>query len=62
MNNDWHVYPINDLKEHHTDGVGCECNPKMERNENDDGWLIVHNAWDGRETREENNEKYGHIN
>lgn len=61
MENNWHVYPVNDLLPHNTESMYCECNPKLERNENDDGWIIVHNAWDGRETREKDNEKYGKV-
>lgn len=61
-NNNWHVYPTNDLKSHNTDSMSCDCNPKLERNENDDGWIVVHNAWDGRETKEIDNKKYGQVN
>jgi hypothetical protein len=43
----WHVYPLNDLKEHVTDGPEqCWCQP-LET----DG-VIVHNSMDGREAFE----------
>lgn len=40
-----HVYPLNDLREHETEGVDCWCNPEVD----DDGQLITHNSLDGRE-------------
>jgi len=46
----WHILPINDLKEHE-DLSTCECEPKVEIQENGD-LLIVHNAFDGREAIE----------
>lgn len=27
--NDIHVYPVNDLREHITDGPGCPCEPRV---------------------------------
>lgn len=51
----WHVYPVDDLKEHITDyngvdkqGEKCWCNPEYD--EEDD--VCVHNALDGREQYE----------
>lgn len=60
MDDNWHVYPLEDLREHNTTGLSCECNPRMERQE--DGWLIVHNSYDGREYHEEDSLKYQKIN
>jgi len=42
-----HVIPLNDLKEHVTDGTPCPCNHKVE------GRVVVHHSWDGREARQE---------
>ena len=39
----YHVVPVNDLREHVTDGLTCWCKPTL-----DDG-VIVHNSMDGRE-------------
>lgn len=47
----FHVYPVNDLKEHLTDGDSCHCDPETRVVEN--GILIVHNSYDGREIREQ---------
>ncbi len=44
----WHVYPVNDLREHETEGVPCWCNPTYD--EEDD--LYIHNALDQREKYE----------
>jgi len=38
-----HVYPLNDLRPHATDGRQCPCAPS---HEND---IVIHNAFDGRE-------------
>ncbi len=59
MENNWHVYPVNDWLEHSTNGLACQCNPKLERTENDDGWIVIHNSFDGREYKEKDNEKFG---
>lgn len=57
--NVFHVYPINDLRDHYLECVypaighpycPCECNPKFQ--EEEDGLLIVHNSFDGRENFE----------
>lgn len=51
MSDNYHVFPVNDLLEHDTDSEDCACLPVTEPVERDDGsmgWLIVHNAWDGR--------------
>jgi hypothetical protein len=47
-----HVYPVDDLLAHDLDGDDCACLPVTEPVERDDGsmgWLVIHNAWDGRE-------------
>ena len=41
-----HVLPLNDLKPH-TESVACRCVPSVENIE--EGVVIVHNAYDGRE-------------
>lgn len=48
----WHVTPVNDLKEHE-ESKYCWCHPKSERQSNGN-WVIVHNAMDGRELKENN--------
>ena len=45
-----HTYPLNDLRDHVTDGVGCWCNPDAQEVEG--GTVIVHNSMDGREALE----------
>lgn len=48
---DLHVYPLNDLREHITDGSGCPCNPTVEVV---GAYLLyIHNAWDHREIVEQ---------
>lgn len=42
-----HVYPLNDLREHATDGTECWCGA-----EEDDEGIVVHNSADGREAFE----------
>lgn len=41
------VYPLNDLHPHDIDFEGCPCLPKF----TDDGLVLVHNSFDGREKR-----------
>lgn len=55
-NNVYHVYPVNDLKEHdlHTwplpfDGYSCDCKCKPRIEEVDLSFIVVHNSFDGRE-------------
>lgn len=52
-----HVYPVNDIKVHKTEGSDCECKPKIGVGEYDAVLgltyyyrtkIIIHNAWDGR--------------
>jgi len=38
-----HIYPVNDLRDHVTNGEPCWCRPAV-----DDG-VTIHNAMDGRE-------------
>lgn len=47
----WHIIPINDLEEHE-DRSTCKCMPSLEMLENGD-MLFVHNSYDERELREE---------
>lgn len=49
----WHILPINDLKEHEEIST-CECMPKVEIQGNGD-LLIIHNSFDGREIIEKIN-------
>lgn len=49
--NKYHVLPVNDIREHQENGVICECKPEI-RIEDEENWLIIHNAWDGREWTE----------
>lgn len=51
MTNKFHVLPVNDIREHQENGVICECKPEI-RIEDEENWLIIHNAWDGREWEE----------
>lgn len=46
-----HVYPVNDLREHKTDGKPCWCNPRIEKEFG--GTIIVHNSMDRREEYEQ---------
>lgn len=51
-----HVYPLNDLIEHETEGSDCVCGPTIEPVEREDGsfgWLISHHSLDGREQTED---------
>lgn len=42
----WHIYPVDDLKEHEVEGDRCWCNPT------EDGSTLVHKSMDGREDYE----------
>ena len=44
----WHIVPVNDTRDHETDGLDCWCNPDYDEWEG----LITHNALDGREAYE----------
>ena len=50
-----HVMPINDLKEHDED-TSCECQPAVEMDDAGNGFLVIHNSYDGREAVETANE------
>lgn len=44
----WHVFPVNDIKPHDTEGPACHCIPTI--HDHADGViLILHNSFDGRE-------------
>lgn len=50
-----HVYPLNDLVAHDTDGGTCPCGPDVEavfRDDGSNGWLVTHHSLDGRELAE----------
>ena len=44
--NAWHVYPLNDLRDHVTEGDGCWCQPT------DEDGVLIHHSMDGREAFE----------
>jgi hypothetical protein len=48
---DIHVFPLDDLQEHMTDGPGCSCDPCIEIE--GDTIIYVHNAFDHREIVEQ---------
>ena len=54
-----HILPINDLKEHRSDGLTCFCRPEVvsEPERSPEGhvyrvYFVTHNALDGREWAE----------
>jgi hypothetical protein len=47
-----HVYPVNDLREHVTDGGTCECWCRPEVEEVEGNALVIHNSMDQRERYE----------
>ncbi len=52
---DNHVYPVDDLIEHVTDGGDCPCGPEtipVERDDGSYGYVISHHSLDGREHHE----------
>ena len=49
------VLPINDIQEHSHHAL-CPCNPKIDTT--DGVFLIIHNAFDGRDLEEERKEIY----
>ena len=56
--NIWHIHPVGDLKPHTLEGIECECNPEIRK---EDGFtLVIHNAYDRRERLEAYN--MGRIN
>lgn len=50
----YHVYPLNDLKEHEIEST-CPCGPRSETQPGGD-ILIIHNSYDGREAVEAAND------
>lgn len=46
--NVYHVYPLNDFREHDTSGVKCWCNPTIDEYE-----VVIHNSMDRREEYEQ---------
>jgi len=51
---DYHVYPVNDLKEHNLEGTDCPCEPTIEIS--GAALIIIHNAFDFRDLAEELND------
>lgn len=49
----YHVYPLNDEKEHVLEGLECPCKPKQVWKEDMEDYLVVHRAYDCREVVEE---------
>ena len=50
-----HVYPVDDLVDHDTDGTPCICGATTEavfRDDGSNGWLVTHHSLDGREHHE----------
>lgn len=49
-----HVYPVDDLVEHNTNGDDCVCGPTWVLLNDGEGdvWLLRHHSLDGREMRE----------
>ena len=52
-----HIYPLKDDKKHELEGLCCDCNPKIDW----DKLLVIHNAWDFREVKEELRENETNI-
>lgn len=46
----FNILPLRDLKPH-IENAACKCQPRVE--ETGGGKIIIHNAWDGREFYEE---------
>lgn len=44
----YHVYPIHDMDIHDLEGYHCKCGPSVL----EDGRIVVHNSFDGREFQE----------
>ena len=59
MADNWHVVPSNDLIQHNTEGMDCECNPRIQKQPNG-AYVITHHSWDGREAHEEDNPRRVH--
>ena len=55
MTDNWHVYPVEDLIEHDTDGGNCICGPEIapiKREDGSIGFVVTHYSLDGRELKE----------
>lgn len=48
-----HVFPIDDIEEHDTENTTCWCCPEIK--EEYGQFIIVHNAFDGRTLKENEN-------
>ena len=46
-----HVLPLNDLRPHVEAGEWCHCQPRIQQE--GEGKVVIHNAYDGREFYEE---------
>lgn len=46
----YHVHPTRDLEEHDLDGFECHCHPRIQEEEH--GYVVIHNAFDKRELLE----------
>jgi hypothetical protein len=51
LSDNYHILPLNDTEEHERSPF-CQCEPKIEKQENG-SMLIIHNSFDGREMVEE---------
>lgn len=53
MTDTYHITPSNDIKPHIEVGDSCWCKPETREEFNDVGlllgWIVIHNAADGRE-------------
>lgn len=58
----YHVVPTDDAREHRL-GMDCECRPVVQGETEHQPAIIVHTAWDGRETweHEEQWRRSGHV-
>ena len=57
----YHVIPCGDLREHVEHGHDCWCKPALDYVENNGllcGWIVIHNAADGREQYETGERKH----
>lgn len=46
-----HVYPLNDEREHVTEGTTCWCDPQLDLEQPE--IIVIHNSLDGRELIEQ---------
>lgn len=51
----YHVLPVDDIKEHNSSGQYCRCQPEIRQES--EGTLVIHNAYDGREFFENDEDK-----